>query len=107
MKDTNHALRILNEFRFQSETKFLFTMDVKSSSSQTFFLSHYRFRAYHCHFTAPTVAELALTLNCFSFDGRYFKQFSDVAMGTKMGPSYANSFVGFIKELIFKQHIQP
>ena len=26
----------------------------------------------------------------FSFDGRYFKQINDVAMGTKMGPSYAN-----------------
>ena len=26
----NHALRIFNDFRFQSETKFLFTMDVKS-----------------------------------------------------------------------------
>ena len=30
IKDTNHALRILNEFRFQSDTKFLFTMEVKS-----------------------------------------------------------------------------
>ena len=30
IKDTNHALRILNEFHFQSDTKFLFTIDVKS-----------------------------------------------------------------------------
>ena len=30
IKGTNHALRILNEFRFQSDTKFLFTMEVKS-----------------------------------------------------------------------------
>ena len=30
IKDTTHALRIFNDFRFQSETKFLFTMDAKS-----------------------------------------------------------------------------
>ena len=30
IKDTNHTLRSLNKFRFQSNTKFLFTMDVKS-----------------------------------------------------------------------------
>ena len=47
-------------------------------------------------------AELVLTLNCFSFDGRYFRQINGVAMSTKMGPSYANWFVGFIEELIFE-----
>ena len=30
IKETNHAFRILNESGFQSETKFLCTMDVKS-----------------------------------------------------------------------------
>ena len=30
IKDNNHALRILNEFGFQSDTKFLFTMDVST-----------------------------------------------------------------------------
>ena len=38
-------------------------------------------------------AEVVLTLNCFSFGGNYYKQTSGVAMGTKMGPSYANPFV--------------
>ena len=28
-------------------------------------------------------------------------------MGTKMGPSYANFFVWFIKELIFEQYSGP
>ena len=33
---------------------------------------------------------LTKTLNCFSFAGSYYKQITGVAMGTKMGPSYAN-----------------
>ena len=40
--------------------------------------------------------ELVLTLNCFSFGGNCYKQTNGVAIGTKMGPSYANLFVGFI-----------
>jgi len=48
--------------------------------------------------TLLRLAEVVLTLNCFSFDGRFYKQINGVAMGTKMGPSYANLFVGFIEE---------
>ena len=46
--------------------------------------------------TLLRLAELVLTLNCFSFDDQYFKQTNVVAMGTRMGPSYANLFVGHI-----------
>ena len=46
-------------------------------------------------------------VSCFSFDGRYFKQINGVAMGTKMGPSYANLFIGLIEELIFEQYSGP
>ena len=41
------------------------------------------------------LAELVLTLNCFSFGDNYYKQINGVATGSKMGPSYANLFVGF------------
>ena len=44
--------------------------------------------------TLLRLAELILTLNCFSFGGNYYKQ-NGVAMGPKIGPSYANLFVGF------------
>ena len=40
--------------------------------------------------TLLLLAELVLTLNCFSFGDNYYKQINGVAMGTKMGPSYAN-----------------
>ena len=42
------------------------------------------------------LAELVLTLNNFSFDGEHYQQISGVVMGIKMGPNYANLFVGFI-----------
>ena len=44
--------------------------------------------------TLIRLAELVLTLNCFSFDDKFYKQINGVAMGTKMGPNYANLFVG-------------
>ena len=47
--------------------------------------------------TLLRLAELVLTLTCCSFGVNYYKQINGVAMGTKMGPSYANLFVGFIE----------
>ena len=48
-----------------------------------------------------------LPLNNFLFDGEHYQQISDVAMGTKMGPSYANLFVGYVEKRIFEQHTGP
>ena len=53
------------------------------------------------------LAELVLTLNCFSFGDNFFKQTNGVAMGTKMGPSYANLFVGFVEHQFFSQYNGP
>ena len=39
--------------------------------------------------------------------GNYYKQTNGVAMGTKMGPSYANLFVGFIEHQFFSQYHGP
>ena len=35
--------------------------------------------------TMLRLAELVLTLNCFTFSGETYKQINGVAMGTKMG----------------------
>ena len=51
--------------------------------------------------------QLVLTLHCFSFAGSYYKQINGVAMGTKMGPSYANLFVGYIEHQFFNQYNGP
>ena len=53
--------------------------------------------------TLIRLAELVLTLNNFSFDGEHYQQISGVAIGTKMGPRYANLFVGYVEQQIFKQ----
>ena len=50
------------------------------------------------------LAELLLTLNNFAFDGEHYQQISGVAMGTKMDPSYANLFVAYVEQHIFKQY---
>ena len=57
--------------------------------------------------TLLRLAELVLTLNCFSFGGYYYKQTNGLAMGTKMEPSYANFFIGFIKHQFFSQSMAP
>ena len=57
--------------------------------------------------TLLRLAELVLTLNCFAFSGEIFKQINGVAMGTKMGPNYANLFVGYVEEQIFNQFDGP
>ena len=53
------------------------------------------------------LAELVLTLNCFSFAGNYYKQINGVAMGTKMGPSCANLFVGYVEHQFFNNYEGP
>ena len=53
------------------------------------------------------LAELVLILNNFSFDCEHYQQISGVAMGTKMGPNYANLFVGFVEKQIFEQYTDP
>ena len=57
--------------------------------------------------TLLRLAELVLTLNCFSFGDNYYKQINGVAVGTKMGPSYANLFVGFIESKFFSNYHGP
>ena len=57
--------------------------------------------------TLLRLAELVLTLNWFSFATSYYKQINGVAMGTKMGPSYANLFVGYIEHKFFNQYNGP
>ena len=54
--------------------------------------------------TLLRLAELLLTLNCFSLFNNHYQQINGVAMGTKMGPSDANLFVGCIENQFFNQY---
>ena len=55
------------------------------------------------------LAKPVLTFSNFSFGGNYYNQTNGAAMGTKMGLSYANLFVGFIMNTNFlvKPRTQP
>ena len=116
IKDTKHALQICQNIHFSGIHKFIFTMDVKSLytvilhhdgvRALTFFLGK---RPVQEPSTSVLVqlAELVLNLNNSSFDGEHYQQTSGVAMGTKMGPNYANLFVGFVEKQIFEQYTDP
>ena len=115
VKDTNHALHVLEDFTFDASVnqKLIFTMDVSSLYTNIpnndgllaikHFLPQSKIRV------DPTVvlrlAELVLTLNSFSFGDEHFSQVKGVAMGTKMGPSYACLFMGHLEENIL--HAYP
>ena len=111
VKDSQHALQIFRDFNFLGEDKLIFTMDITSlytvipNSEGLLALKHcfdLRTVKEPSSETLLRLAELVLTLNCFSFAGSYYKQINGVAMGTKMGPSYANLFVGYIEHKFFQ-----
>ena len=112
MKDTNHALEIFRDFNFSGENKPIFSMDI--SSLYNVIPNNEGLQALRFFFDQRTIkepspetllclAELVLTLNCFSFADNHYKQVNGVAMGTKMGLSYANLFVGYIENQSFNQ----
>ena len=113
VKDSQHALQVFRDFNFLGEDKLIFTMDI--TSLYTVIPNCEGLLALKQFFDLRTVkkpssetllrlAELVLTLNCFSFAGSYYKQINGAAMGTKMGPSYANLFVGYIEHQFFNQY---
>eukprot|EP00794_Sanderia_malayensis_P007736 gene7736-8576_t len=57
--------------------------------------------------TLLRLAELVLTTNAFTFDDKFFLQTSGVAMGSKLGPSYACLFVGHQEQLIYESYQGP
>ena len=110
-KDSQHALEIFRDFSFHGQNKVILTMDITSLytvirnglQALKHFFDHRTVKEPSSE-TLLRLVELALTLNCFSFGGNYYKQTNGVAMGTKMGPSYANLFVGFIEHQFFRQY---
>ena len=92
MKDSQHALQIFRDFNFLGEDKLIFTMDITylytiiPNGEGLPALKHF-FDLSPIKETLLRLAELVLTLYCFSFVGSYYKQINGVAMGTKMGHS--------------------
>ena len=90
IKDNQHA----------DQNKLIFTMDTTSlytviPNDEGLPLKHFFDHRAVKELSSETLlrlAELVLIFNCFSFGGNYYKQTNGVAMGIKMGPSYANLF---------------
>ena len=116
VKDSQHTLQIFHDFNFLGKDKLIFTMDITSlytvipNGKGLLALKHF----FDLHTvkepsleTLLRLAELVLTLNCFSFADSYFKQINGVAMSTNMGPSYANLFVAYIEHQFVNQYNGP
>ena len=116
VKNSQHALQIFRDFNFLGEDKLIFTMDNTSlytvipNGESLLALKHsFNLRKFKkpSSETLLRLAELMLTINCFSFTNSYYKQISGVVKSTKMGPSYANLFVRYIEHELFNQYNGP
>ena len=116
IEDSQHALETFRAFNFLGQNKLICTMDIISLftvilndeglRALNYFLDQHNVKEPSSE-TLLRLVELVLTLNCFSFGCKYYKRTNGIAMGTKMGPSYANLFVGFIEHQFFSQYHGP
>ena len=116
IKASNHALENFPTFNFPGQNKMIFTMDI--TSLHTVIPNNEGLQALKYFFnkrainkpsseTLLRLGELVLTRNYFSFGDNHYKQINGAAMGTKMGPGYANLFVGFIENKFFSNYRGP
>ena len=117
LKDSSHLLRVLNNVSFDPTSKgYLYTMDVKSlytviqNDQGLVALKHFLDRRSSLSPPTDTIirlAELVLTLNHFEFNHEFYAQVQGVSMGTRMGPSYAYLFMGFLEQQFLEQYRGP
>ena len=118
LKDTNHLLEIYNDVppTLPGQKRLLFKHDVTSLYSviphidglvaiKFWLLREEDFQ--HDIDCILRLAELVLTLNHFEFDDEHYTQCRGVAMGTRMGPSYACLFMGWLEERFFSSYTGP
>ena len=118
IKDSTHALNILKDIENNGSFVPINIMSMDVSALYTNIPHADGLRALRFYLdnrssldpptdTLIRLSELVLTLNSFEFDGEFFHQISGVAMGTKMGPSYACLFMGFLEGKIFESYRGP
>ena len=116
IEDTPQFLQIFNDFEFPANANrkpLLLTMDAASlytsipHDGALKASKHFLDKRSNKSMSTSTVLQLiALVpkMNTFHFNGRYLSQKQCVAMGTKMGPSVACIFMGYLEELFFAEH---
>lgn len=106
IKDTNHFLSDIVDLQVP-QNSFLVTLDVTSLYTN---IPHSDgIEAVICAYndcdankpvsasTLATLLKLILELNNFEFDGTHYVQVSGTSMGTRIGPNYANIFMGLLE----------
>lgn len=107
LKDTNHFLTDIIDLDIP-DGSLLVTMDVTSLYTNIphedgihAVLDAYDNLPFAKQVDTPTLGmllKLILQLNNFEFNGDHFVQVSGTSMGTKIGPNYANIFMGALEE---------
>ena len=111
VKDSSEMIRILDTITLPAEcNKLLFTMDVRSLYTNIprsdgleavrFFLRQNPTPDRPDDDAIIRLTELVLDLTAFGFNDVFYRQKKGVAMGTKMGPSYACLFMGHLETRI-------
>lgn len=109
IRDTKHFLNIIQEIHSLDEDEIMVTIDV--SALYTSIPHSEGLEAVRSALTAhpnPHIGtdviifllEIVLKNNTFKFDNKYYHQIQGTAMGTKVAPTYANIFMGYIEKKI-------
>ena len=119
LKDTTQFLKEITDIKIQTDT-WLVTVDVKSlytnipndESIQACYKAWLKQETMDPqHPPAETLRhllELVLKLNVFEFNGKYYLQKFGTAMGSKLAPAYANTFMGQLeKDIIDTSPLKP
>ena len=119
VKDTTHFQQILKDIPPLQPNSFLVTLDVTSlytnipnkegirAVAKT--LAKYKPGAQHPNNQSLIqLLDLVLNKNNFEFNGEHYLQTSGTAMGARVAPSFANTFMGdFENTHVYTYHTQP
>ena len=102
VKDTNHTLKLVRNFRFRGENRLLFTMDIKglyTNSPNVYGLNALKYFSEKRYIQNPPhtplrLAELVLTQNCFNFGDNCYSITGGTMIGTPFGSEYSCLAVG-------------
>ena len=119
IQDTTHFLRILQELDTLPANTYLVTMDVSSlytnipniEGIEACNILLNRERPLAKHPTNSSLIDLltqVLTMNNFDFDEQHYLQIGGTAMGTRVAPCYANTFMGWYEDThVYQYHTLP
>ena len=119
VRDTTYFLSKINDITNLPANSILVTMDVASLytnipndggllATKTV-LDNYRMgRQRLMNLSLCNLLEMALTMNNFDFGGRHYLQVGGTAMGTKVAPSFANTYMGWFEDrFVHTYPLQP